>query len=212
MEYNIDGLSENEKQELLSLLTKIGAYGEEPVEEHCDVEEDIEMLEPIKKVIQQMLDKIAAMDDEIDALSKLVNEEIIGGVTKLYNEKSRMEGISGLSSKYADKFGPYSDFYKELSGKDIFDALYDEIDERKKATPDWDDEHELSTIEELTGELKNRLEKFKSIPGVVSVEATVNKMEKPEEEKAPELNPEDEKKKAYLEKLRRMKNDSRQTY
>ena len=59
-----------------------------------------EALEPIVTVIQQMLNKIQAMDEELDSLAKLVNEEIIGGITNLYNTKERLANVSCLKEKF----------------------------------------------------------------------------------------------------------------
>ena len=118
-------------------------------------------LEPIVTVMQNMLDKMAAMDEEIDALSKLVNEEIIGGITNLYNSKQRMSGISSLQEKYGSLMGPYKDFYADLTdGHDIFEELYDDLDDLKKQTPEWSDESEASRVNALVDELKARLDKM----------------------------------------------------
>ena len=133
------------------------------MDEHLDAEQDFGQLQPIITVIQQMLDKMAAMDEEIDSLTKLVNEEIIGGITNLYNSKQRVSGISSLSEKYGDKMGQYKDFYSDLTGgADIYESLYDELDELKKDSEDWGDEKEAARIDELVNELKSRLERMKS--------------------------------------------------
>jgi len=131
---------------------------------HSDEEQDEGMLEPIKTVLKQMLDKIAAMDEEIDALTKLVNEEIIGGITNLYNSKQRMTGISSLSEKYGESMSPYKDFYGELSGgKDLFEELYNDLDEMKQKTEDWDDTKEAARVQQLADDLKARLERMTSM-------------------------------------------------
>ena len=123
--------------------------------------QDLGQLQPIITVIQQMLDKIEAMDNEIDSLSKLVNEEIIGGITNLYNSKQRMSGISCLQEKYGKIMGPYKDFYSDLTdGHDVYEELYDELDEVKKSAEDWNDEREASYVNSLIDELKSRLDKM----------------------------------------------------
>lgn len=123
--------------------------------------QDLSFLEPIVAVMKQMLDKIAAMDEEIDALSKLVNEEIIGGITNLYNSKQRMSGVGCLQEKYGKLMGPYKDFYSDLTnGHDMYEELYDELDEVKKSAEDWNDEREAEYVSSLVDELKSRLDKM----------------------------------------------------
>ena len=132
--------------------------------QHGDEAQDQAQLEPIITVIKQILDKMAAMDEEIDALTKLVNEEIIGGITNLYNSKQRMSGISSMSEKYGEMVSPYKDFYGELSGgRDIFEELYNDLDEMKSKSEDWSDEKEAARVQQLADELKSRLERMSSI-------------------------------------------------
>lgn len=152
-------------------------------------------LEPIVTVIKQMLDKMAAMDEEIDSLTKLVNEEIIGGITNLYNSKQRMSGISSLSEKYGDKMGPYKDFYSELTdGKDIYTELYDELDNLKNESEDWSDDVEAQRVSALADELKSRLERMKSHTGSAAEIVVETKSE-------PVKSDQD----ILIEKIRRMK-------
>lgn len=123
--------------------------------------QDLNQLQPIITVMKQMLDKMAAMDEEIDALSKLVNEEIIGGITNLYNSKQRISGVSSLQEKYGKLMGPYKDFYSDLTdGHDVYEELYDDLDEVKKSTEDWSDEREAEYVNSLIDQLKSRLEKM----------------------------------------------------
>jgi len=131
---------------------------------HDDEAQDQAQLDPIITVIKQILDKMASMDEEIDALKKLVNEEIIGGITNLYNSKQRMSGISSMSEKYGEIVSPYKDFYGELSGgRDIFEELYNDLDEMKSKSEDWSDEKEAARVQQLADELKGRLERMAKI-------------------------------------------------
>ena len=131
---------------------------------HDDEAQDQAQLDPIITVIKQILDKMASMDEEIDALKKLVKEEIIGGITNLYNSKQRMSGISSMSEKYGEIVSPYKDFYGELSGgRDIFEELYNDLDEMKSKSEDWSDEKEAARVQQLADELKGRLERMAKI-------------------------------------------------
>ena len=148
---------------------------------HADMTEDqiqfMENIKPIVTVMQQMLDKIAAMDDELDALNKLVNEEIIGGITNLYNSKQRLSGISDLQAKYGELMGQYKDFYSEMTdGSDIYEKLYDELEEYKAGSDGADDAAIESRVKELSDILKAKFDKIKGLGnedhGVVAVEVT----------------------------------------
>jgi len=136
---------------------------------HGDEQQDTAMLEPIVTVIKQILDKMAAMDEEISALGKLVNEEIIGGITNLYNSKQRSAGIDGLQEKYGPVMGQYKDFYQDLKQDgDIYGDLYDDLDELKASSADWNDEAEASRVNELADMLKQKLESMKGHIGGMS--------------------------------------------
>ena len=123
-----------------------------------------EQLGPIVTVIKQMLDKIESIEEELNGLEKVVNEEIIGGITKLYNEKERMSGISSLSEKYGSIMGPYKDFYSELTdGSDLYEKLYDELQEFKTSAPEADDAAVDAKVQELADLLKSKFEKIKGL-------------------------------------------------
>lgn len=126
-----------------------------------DVEQIQEMLEPLVTVVKQILDKIAAMDEEIDGLSKLVNEEIIGGITNLYNTKERMGKISGLKEKYGPMMDKYGDFYHEMTDNDLYEALYDELEELKSKTEGLDDAAVDAKVQELADMLQAKMDKMK---------------------------------------------------
>jgi DNA repair ATPase RecN len=145
--------------------------------EHEDLSQDqaliIETLQPIVTVIQQMLDKMSAMDEEIDSLAKLVNEEIIGGITTLYKSKQRMSCITDLQGKYGELMGPYKDFYTEITdGDDIYEKLYEELEEYKEASEDGevDDAKIDEKVKELAEILKSKFNKIKGLG--VSVEVS----------------------------------------
>lgn len=135
-----------------------------------------EALEPIVTVIQQMLNKIEAMDEELDSLAKLVNEEIIGGITNLYNTKERLSKVSCLKEKFGPKMDQYSDFYKEMTDKDIYEGLYDEIEELKASAENLDDSAIDAKVDELSNILKAKMEKIKGF-GVPAVAASVEVVE-----------------------------------
>lgn len=179
------------------------------VENHVDQEADLEqirqVIEPIVTVIKQILEKLSMMDEEIDSLTRLVNDEIIGGITNLYNKKSRLDGISSLGSKYGEIMNPYKDFYSELTeGRDIFEALFDELEDYKKSSPDMNDEVIESKVKELAEALHQKMEKMKSFGG--SSEGSISiAVESPEVKKIEEVGNGNS---AIIEKVKKMKADA----
>lgn len=179
------------------------------VENHVDQEADLEqirqVIEPIVTVIKQILEKLSMMDEEIDSLARLVNDEIIGGITNLYNKKSRLDGISSLGSKYGEIMNPYKDFYSELTeGRDIFEALFDELEDYKKSSPDMNDEVIESKVKELAEALHQKMEKMKSFGGASEGSISIA-VESPEVKKIEEVG---DGHSAIIEKIKKMKADA----
>lgn len=183
---------------------------------HEDEQQDVmlikqvisDALDPIITVIKQIIEKQAAMDEkqaatdeELDSLAKLVQEEILGGIENLYKTKERLGGISNLSSKYGQMFDPYKDFYGELTdGSDIYEKLYDELDEMKKSKESWSDEDESSEISKLAEMLKGKFEKIKGMgkPSAIEVEIETTHAE-------PEVSAEE----MLRNRIRKMKENSK---
>ena len=175
---DVSQLSPEEKDRLLTaLIAKVGIDLPEQ-SGHGDAAQDAEQLAPIIKVLEMVIDKFEALEERVECLDKLVTEEIIGGITKLYNEKSRAGGISSMMDKYKDKFDPYKDFYGEMTdGSDLYEKLFDEISEMKGSTPDWNDEVEGSKVGELAEVLKSKFEKVKGMGAPVAASIEVSKIE-----------------------------------
>ena len=71
----------------------------------------------------------------------------------------------------------------------MYDALYDEIQNMKGETPEWDDEKETSAIEQILGNIKAKHDKIKGIePPVegVAIEVSTAQAEPDEKEKLAE--------------------------
>jgi hypothetical protein len=179
--YDISQLSPEEKDRLLQML--IEKAGIQPGSgTHEDAQEDAAQLEPLVKVIEMLCDKFEALEERVEALDKLVTEEIIGGITTLYNEKSRLSGISGITEKYKDKFDPYKDFYSEVAGGDLYEKLYDEIQSMKEGREDWNDEEEGAKVGELAEMLGGKFNKIKGIGAPTAVEVEIQKTEAPQDD------------------------------
>lgn len=176
---DVSQLSPEEKDRLLTaLIEKVGIDLPQGMSGHGDAQQDAEQLAPIIKVLEMVIDKFEALEERVECLDKLVTEEIIGGITKLYNEKSRAGGISSMMEKYKDKFDPYKDFYGEMTdGSDLYEKLFDEISEMKGSTPDWNDDVEGSKVGELADFLKSKFEKVKGMGEPVAASIEVAKIE-----------------------------------
>ena len=162
MAYDLSTLSQPEKDQLLAMLAeKVGL--EAPAGGHADEQQDKETMEPLVQAVLALCEKVKSLEEKVEGLDKIVMDEIIGGVTNLYNERKRMSGIDELSGKYKEKFSPYEGFFKELSGSDLYDALYDEIQNMKGEGSDWDDEKESGAIEQILGNIKAKHDKIKGI-------------------------------------------------
>jgi len=134
------------------------------------------MLEPLVKAIQMICDKLEQLEEKVENLDKLVTDEIIGGITTLYNEKSRMGGIGEMTEKYKDKFDPYKDFYSSMTdGSDLYEKLYDEINSMKGDGSAWNEESEGSAIEGILGQLKAKHDKIKGTGEPVGVSVEIEK-------------------------------------
>jgi len=161
----------NALREALMARMQAPAAQEEAEPEAVQSEED-DAIQSIVAVLESQNAKIAAMDEEIDCLVKLVQEEIIDKVRDSVESNRRVDGVAGLSGKYGDKFGRYKDFYGKMTGgKDLFESLFDELEESRSGSPDWSAESEDGKIEEILAQLKERAEGMKGSLGESKEEA-----------------------------------------
>lgn len=140
-----------------------------------DAEQDRQFLEPIVEALTLVIDELERLQEEHKALKALVEDEIIGGVTNLYNQSVRQSGISELKGKYGEMFGPYEESWKAMSedpNADLYEKLYDLVDELKKG-PDYSDELEHNTMNEVLEKMKGSLKPAVSVEVEKSVEAPV---------------------------------------
>ena len=141
-----DMLSPEEKKMLLEALQ--GGGDNQPAED--------EKFESLAQAVQLLQAQYDALDEKLDCVVKLLQDEIVGPIAEEYEAGRRANGIKGLSEKYGDKFGPYGDFYKSISrGSDVFERLFDELEERKAGSDQWTEEGESGVIEELLNGLKD---------------------------------------------------------
>jgi hypothetical protein len=161
----LDDLTDEELTALEEAIRgKRGAV--QPAGQVDDQAAEDDRIEQLCAVVESQQAKIAAMDEEIDMLIKLVQEEIIDKVRAGVEENEHANGIKSLQDKYGEKFGPHKDFYASISGgADIYEKLLEDIAEAKEGKESWSDEDEAGHIDGLLGRLSQMKEGVKGSLG-----------------------------------------------
>lgn len=165
---------------------------DEAADQAGDAAQDRQMLTAIVTALEAIIDEVETLKACHERLEATVNDEIIGGITKLYNENMRMDGIAGVKAKYSEQFSPYEGVFQALAddpNADIYAKLYDMIEEMKSGEG-YSEEAEASHISGILDKLKAAA----PAPAVVEVPKTEETTPAPE-------SPED----ALVSKLRAMK-------
>jgi hypothetical protein len=170
------------------------------MDDHTDEPQDLQMLEPFKNAILFLADKVEAQQAQIDNLTDLLQNQIIGGIKDLYTSSVRDSGISALKQKYGEKVSPFESALPELGVKDWGSELYDHINDQKANTPDWGEEHESGTVDNLLKAVQDKIAKISSVTGAKPVAASVT-LTKPEVEPV-----EDGDSQAMVDAINKMKN------
>lgn len=128
----------------------------------------------VAEILQQFASELAE-------LKRVVMDELIGGVSKLYEENTRFEKLEGLKGKYADLFKDSADAYGKLYKGDLWENLMGELDGVA-------DEEVDGKVKSLAADLLERIKAVKGEPAAaVSVEVT--KDAAPEKEDEEEEDP-----------------------
>src|SRR5512133_359036 len=148
---NFDDLTDEEIDTLEEAIkAKIAARGAPPPGGGDDQPAEDEKFSQIAAVLETMQAKIAAMDEEIDALVELVQHEIIDKIEEGVEQGRRTNGIKAIGEKYGPKFEPFREFYGQMSrGADILEKLWEELEEARTGREDWNEEAENGKVEEL---------------------------------------------------------------
>ena len=142
-------------------------------------QEEQDPIAAIAAVMELFASKLEAIEERQAKLESVVVDEIIGGISNLYNDNMRVEGIKGLKGKYADLFGPHEGAFQELYGGDVYEKLFDMIEELKGGEG-FTDELGDGKIKEIAAQLQEKLSKVKGpAPEAAAVEVAT---EEPKEE------------------------------
>lgn len=138
---DVSALSPEEKQALLEALQGGGSP-------------------QVEQVLGLIVEKLTALEERHTKLEAVVMDEIIGGITNLYKENSRLDGIKGLQGKYGDLFGESAGQFGELYGGDLYEKLFDHL-EAMRGEEGFTDEAGDASVKEIAQQLAGRIGKVK---------------------------------------------------
>lgn len=128
-------------------------------------------------VLDLLCSKLEALEERQSKLESVVVDEIIGGISNLYSDNMRVEGIKGLKGKYGDLFGQHEGAFKELYDGDVYEKLFDMIEEMKGGEG-YTDEAGDSEIKKIAAQLGEKLAKVKGPePAATAVEVKTEEVE-----------------------------------
>lgn len=122
-----------------------------------DALQDRKMLQALVSAMEAIIDEVEKLKACHEELERMVKDEIIGGVTKLYNENLRLDGISGIKGKYGEQFQPYEGVFQALvddPNADLYANLYDKLESMKSDegfSEETGHDYVMSILEKLKG-------------------------------------------------------------
>jgi len=138
--------------------------------DHPDAAQDAEQLKPLVEGLIQAIQTIDARLNHLEgghgALSKLVTDDLIGGIHNMYKAKMKGDRIEMLKSKYGEMLQPHLDALSEIAPGDHWGNLHD-------LSEGMDDEALDGHMKALAGGLKDKLDRVRGVgsPVVAKVEA-----------------------------------------
>ena len=125
-----------------------------------NIGEDIQNL---AQAIALLCDKVETIDhmydalnSHVDTLDKLINDDFIGGLTKMYDDNDTEMGIRSLQDKYGEQFGPYEAATKAFNPDfDMWSQMHQSL-KGIKSQPGYTDEMGDAHIKSLLDGLTQR--------------------------------------------------------
>lgn len=140
---------------------------------HEDAAEDAAQFGPSLEAIASMLETV---NERLNKLESIVMDDIVGGITSLYQKNKRDSSIGELKTKYGTLFDPHKNaidaFYP---GVDIFEKLQDLKDEMS-GKEDYSDEAFDGSVQAAVKELQDKIAQLtgkQDQDGGAAVEPTV---------------------------------------
>jgi hypothetical protein len=128
-------------------------YGQNP-----DAEADAMEMQPVKEALEAAFEMMKAIMERLEALEKLVVDDLIGGLSGEAERRGR-EKLGGMLRNDFPGVGKYSDFYKSTYGKDSFDDILDQAWPSIKEAG-FDEGKAKEIFAALSGDLDGKLGKF----------------------------------------------------
>jgi len=134
-----------------------------------------EILEKILELVQSIeakVDKVSAAHEELD---REIHEDFFGPLHERYTAQVRGEGIEALRQKHGARFDPLVEPLKAFGIDDVYERLYDAIEELKKGEG-YKPEDEGPFLDGIFNQAMERISKVRGEPP---------KTEEPPKEEAP---------------------------
>jgi hypothetical protein len=113
----------------------------------------------LQEVIGMLVDKIQELEEGQSKLSKVVMDEIIGGVNELYSNNMKSKSIDDLKGAYGSLFDPHMDAIGEMyPGLDLWEELH-------KERGDSDLESFGPRVQDISAQLQAKLNKIRGTTG-----------------------------------------------
>lgn len=145
-----------------------------------DTQELNTILEQYKTAILTLFSQVEALEHHVNTLEGLLVDEVIGGIKNIATTEVRKEGISGLKTRYGERMTPLESVLPEFGVQDWGSELYDHLQEMKANDPDFNDEKEGLTVDELVKKIQDSVGRISSVTGAKPVAASVT-LAKPED-------------------------------
>lgn len=136
-------------------------------------------IETLVQALEMLQARLDALEERLAKNESVLMDELIGGLTKLYQGNMRMQGVKGLRERHGGLFekvlGPYTELYPE---DDLFEKVYDLLEGAKGADSEWNDEKEMDSLKKLATAMMDKFKKIAPKAEEVAVQVELS----PEEE------------------------------
>ncbi|MFA4975009.1 MAG: hypothetical protein WC683_20585, partial [bacterium] len=122
-----------------------------------------EILEKILEIVQSNEEKLAKVTAAHEELDREIHEDFFGPLHERYTAQVRGEGIEALRQKHGSRFDPLAEPLKAFGIDDVYERLYDAIEELKKGEG-YKPEDEGPFIDGIFNQAMERISKVRGEP------------------------------------------------
>ena len=129
-------------------------------------------VEGVQEALEQFAAILTALAERVQALEKIVMDDIIGGINEVAGERQKMRRIDGIRGKYGEMFSPIESVIPELwPNDDLWSILDEQLEEARAAAGDtWTDEQGDKRVKEIFDMLNGKISKIR---GPAKIEAEI---------------------------------------